>query len=184
MQLEWAPLSATLAACSPAGRPLVSVFEAESSNTAGSPELKPYTLRSTVEALDGTELPELLDKFDHRISLYVAGRYRFSLIQMQEVGVHVIAPAAALEGHPLPNPIALRPLAEAAAAWAEGRTATPSGAARLAVTIDGTENEDVLAALKVPRFFANTLDLGALGSGSKVQGLAACAADMDQCTEA
>ena len=68
------------------------------------------------------------------------------------MGVHVIAPAAALEGHPLANPIALRPLAEAAAAWAEGKLATPSGAARLAVTIDGTESEDVLAALEVPCF--------------------------------
>lgn len=60
-----------------------------------------------------------------------------------QVGVHVLAPAAALVADPLPGAIAILPLREAVAA-----TSLPEGAARLAVEIDGTETEQQLAAVK------------------------------------
>jgi hypothetical protein len=64
---------------------------------------------------------------------------------VQEVGVHVIAPAAALAADPLPGAVALRPLS----ALAAGTTQLPEGAARLAVSVDGTESEADVELLKV-----------------------------------
>ena len=63
--------------------------------------------------------------------------------------MHVIAPAAALQADPLPHAVASFPLAEAAAALGSGGVALPEGAGRFVVTVDGTESEEDLAALRV-----------------------------------
>ena len=68
---------------------------------------------------------------------------------LQEVGVHVIAPAEVLAQNPLKNAVALLSLRDAAQLQQEGQEARPQGAARLAVTVDGTETEAEVAALKV-----------------------------------
>ena len=70
-------------------------------------------------------------------------------LPLQEVGVHIIAPAEELRRNPLKNAVALLPLAEAAQLASEGQSALPEGAARLAVTVDGRETEQQVAALKV-----------------------------------
>ncbi len=67
----------------------------------------------------------------------------------QEVGVHVIAPAAALEADPLQHAVAAFPLSEAAAAVRAGGVRLPEGAGRFAVSVDGTEPEEDVAALRV-----------------------------------
>jgi len=69
---------------------------------------------------------------------------RTALRRMMEVGTGVIAPAAELEARPLENAVALVSLAEAAAT--DGKL--PAGAIRLAVAIDGTEDDDVIARVK------------------------------------
>jgi len=63
--------------------------------------------------------------------------------------VHVIAPAAALAGAPLPGAVAQVALRDAAAAGAHG-PALPEGAERFAVVVDGTESDAELASLQVP----------------------------------
>lgn len=72
-----------------------------------------------------------------------------ALRRLQEVGVHVLCPADVLRASPLPDALALMPLREAAAAMRAGGVVLPQGAARLAVTIDGTESEEDLAAVEV-----------------------------------
>ena len=67
----------------------------------------------------------------------------------QEVGVHVIAPAAALEADPLQHAVAAFPLSKAAAAVRAGGVRLPEGAGRFAVSVDGTEPEEDVAALRV-----------------------------------
>ncbi|KAK9828634.1 hypothetical protein WJX72_001221 [[Myrmecia] bisecta] len=69
---------------------------------------------------------------------------RRALRRLQEVGVHVIAPKAALEADPLPHAVALVSLKEAA----RGPVQLPQGAGRWAVTIDGTEPEQEIKSLK------------------------------------
>ena len=71
---------------------------------------------------------------------------RQGLRRLQEAGVGIIVPIAALRSAPLPNAVALVPAAEVAAAG--GNVALPEGAIRLAVSIDGTESDDVLRSLK------------------------------------
>ncbi len=68
-----------------------------------------------------------------------------ALAFLQEVGVHVIAPLAALVKDPLPNAVAVVSLRDYAA---KGVT-LPEGAARFAITVDGTESEAEVEALKV-----------------------------------
>lgn len=70
---------------------------------------------------------------------------------MQDIGVHVIAPAGELQRDALPHAVALLPLKEAVAAHrsTEGLQ-LPAGAGRLVVTIDGTESEQEIASLQVP----------------------------------
>lgn len=63
--------------------------------------------------------------------------------------MHVIAPAAALEADPLPHAVASFPLSEAAAALRTGGVRLPEGAGRFVVTVDGTEPEEDVAALRV-----------------------------------
>jgi (E)-4-hydroxy-3-methylbut-2-enyl-diphosphate synthase len=75
---------------------------------------------------------------------------RRALRRLQEVGVHVMAPAEVLAADPLPDAVAIMQLAVAAAALRrQGPISLPEGAARLAVFVDGTESEEDLVALKV-----------------------------------
>ncbi|KAK9800350.1 hypothetical protein WJX73_008117 [Symbiochloris irregularis] len=74
---------------------------------------------------------------------------RRALKRLQDVGVHVIAPAGELRRDNLPHAVALMPLREAVAAHRspEGLQ-LPEGSGRLVVSIDGTESEDEVAALQ------------------------------------
>ena len=63
--------------------------------------------------------------------------------------MHVIAPADVLAQNPLKNAVALLSLRDAVRLQQEGQEVRPQGAARLAVTVDGTETEADVAALKV-----------------------------------
>lgn len=69
---------------------------------------------------------------------------RKALRRLQEVGVHVMAPASVLAANPLPGAVALMPLRQALSSAAQ----LPAGVERLAVTVDGTESEEEIAALK------------------------------------
>lgn len=84
---------------------------------------------------------------------------RRTLRRLQEVGVHVLCPADALRQSPLPDAVALMTLREAVAAMRSGGVALPEGAARLAVTIDGTEAEEDLAMLSVSRVVVRLIAL-------------------------
>lgn len=70
------------------------------------------------------------------------------LLFMQEVGVHVMAPAEVLLEDPLPHAVAVQPLREVATASQNGGHSLPPGTDRFAVTIDGTETEEEVASLK------------------------------------
>lgn len=69
---------------------------------------------------------------------------RTALRRLAEVSVGLIAPAEELEKDPLPNAIALMSLSDAIAKNGE----LPTGAIRLAVTVDGDEEEDEIKAIK------------------------------------
>lgn len=69
---------------------------------------------------------------------------RTALRRMMEVGTGVIVPAAELEKNPLENAVALVSLADAL----ESNGKLPEGAIRLAVEIDGTEDDDAIAKVK------------------------------------
>jgi (E)-4-hydroxy-3-methylbut-2-enyl-diphosphate synthase len=71
---------------------------------------------------------------------------RRALRRLQEVGVHVLAPAQALAEAPLPGAVAVQQLAVAASAARGAGVALPEGAARLALFVDGTESDADLAA--------------------------------------
>jgi (E)-4-hydroxy-3-methylbut-2-enyl-diphosphate synthase len=73
---------------------------------------------------------------------------RRALKRLQESGVHVIAPAAELAKDPLPHAVALLSLRELAAAYNNGGVHLPPQAGRVVVTIDGTESDADVAALK------------------------------------
>ncbi|GBF87360.1 hypothetical protein Rsub_00071 [Raphidocelis subcapitata] len=90
----------------------------------------PFKDIATSDAIFMRELPPAGDKDARR-----------ALRRLQEIGVHVISPAAALAASPLPGAVALVPLREAAAG-----AELPEGAARLALEIDGTETDAQLAA--------------------------------------
>ena len=62
--------------------------------------------------------------------------------------MHVIAPAQALQTDPLPHAVALLPLREAASAIRSGGVSLPEGAGRFVVSVDGTESEKDVTALK------------------------------------
>ncbi|KAL4857829.1 4-hydroxy-3-methylbut-2-en-1-yl diphosphate synthase (ferredoxin) [Chlorella vulgaris] len=96
----------------------------------------------------------------------VAGRR--ALRRLQEVGVHVMAPAEVLAANPLPDAVAVMQLAVAASAHRAGGVQLPEGAGRLAVFIDGSESAEDLAALK-----ACWLMLGGCRSGAELT-CAAC----------
>ena len=66
----------------------------------------------------------------------------------QEVGIHVMAPAAALAQDPFPHAVAVHPLTELATASSNGGHSLPPGVTRFAVTINGTESEKQVASLK------------------------------------
>jgi (E)-4-hydroxy-3-methylbut-2-enyl-diphosphate synthase len=69
---------------------------------------------------------------------------RTALRRLAEVSVGLVAPASELEKDPLPNAIALMDLEDAIAK----KGALPAGAIRLAVKVDGDEDEDVLKQIK------------------------------------
>jgi len=69
---------------------------------------------------------------------------RTALRRLAEVSVGLIAPAEELEKDPLPNAIALMSLTDAIAK----KGALPTGAIRLAVTVNGDEGDDALKQLK------------------------------------
>lgn len=73
---------------------------------------------------------------------------RQALRRLQEVGVHVLAPAEALAAAPLPGAVAVMQLAVAASAYRAGSLTLPEGAARLALFVDGNESDADLAAVK------------------------------------
>lgn len=73
---------------------------------------------------------------------------RRALKRLQEVGVHVMAPAAELAKDPLPHSVAVQPLQEVATASQNGGRSLPAGAGRFVVTVDGTESEEQIQALK------------------------------------
>ena len=74
---------------------------------------------------------------------------RRALRRLQEVGVHVLAPAEVLANDPLPDAVAVMQLAVAASAHRSGGgVELPAGAVRLAVFVDGTESDADLAVLK------------------------------------
>jgi (E)-4-hydroxy-3-methylbut-2-enyl-diphosphate synthase len=70
---------------------------------------------------------------------------RRALRRLAEVGVHVLAPAEVLANTPLPNAVAVMNLAVAASAARSGSLTLPEGAGRLALFVDGTEEEEDLA---------------------------------------
>mmetsp|Transcript_28196 Transcript_28196/g.60062 ORF Transcript_28196/g.60062 Transcript_28196/m.60062 type:complete len:758 (-) Transcript_28196:95-2368(-) len=69
---------------------------------------------------------------------------RTALRRMMEVGTGVIVPAEELEKNPLENAVALVSLTDAV----ESNGKLPEGAIRLAVEIDGSEDDDVIAKVK------------------------------------
>ena len=73
---------------------------------------------------------------------------RRALRRLQEVGVHVLAPAEVLASDPFPDTVAVMQLAVAASAHRAGGVKLPAGAARLAVFVDGSETDADLIALK------------------------------------
>ncbi|KIZ04819.1 hypothetical protein MNEG_3143 [Monoraphidium neglectum] len=91
----------------------------------------PFKDIATSDAIFMRELPPSSDKEGRR-----------ALRRLQEVGVHVISPAATLAVDPLEGAVALVPLKDAAS----GAVQLPQGAARLALEIDGTESDAQLAA--------------------------------------
>lgn len=73
---------------------------------------------------------------------------RRTIKRLQEVGVHVIAPADVLEADPLDNAVALYKLKDVVAQMAKGTITMPPGAGRVAITATGMETEEEIAALK------------------------------------
>lgn len=69
---------------------------------------------------------------------------RTALRRLAEVSVGLVAPASELEKDPLPNAIALMDLEDAIAK----KGALPAGAIRLAIKVDGDEDDDVLKQIK------------------------------------
>lgn len=63
--------------------------------------------------------------------------------------MHLIVPAEELARKPWKNAVALFSLAEAAERQLNVDSELPGGAGRFAVTVDGTETEEQIAALKV-----------------------------------
>lgn len=59
-----------------------------------------------------------------------------------------MAPIAELAKDPLPHSVAIQPLREVATASQNGGHRLPDGAGRFVVTIDGTETEEQIQALK------------------------------------
>lgn len=81
---------------------------------------------------------------------------RRALRRLQEVGVHVLAPLAALQANPMPGAVALLSLREAVAGAAQQ---LPEGAKRFAVAVDGTESSEEIAALKDSEAVMALLDI-------------------------
>ena len=74
-----------------------------------------------------------------------------ALRRLQEVGVHLIVPHQELASQPWKNAVALYSLKDAVDLQLNVHSTLPGGAGRFAVTVDGTETEEEVAALKVRR---------------------------------
>ncbi|KAL3136509.1 hypothetical protein ABBQ38_005759 [Trebouxia sp. C0009 RCD-2024] len=97
----------------------------------------PFKDQATSDTLYMTQIPPTSDKNGRR-----------ALKRLQEVGVHVMAPASVLAQDPLPHAVAVQPLKEVATASQNGGHSLPAGVSRFAVIIDGTESEEQVASLK------------------------------------
>eukprot|EP00200_Dunaliella_tertiolecta_P003897 CAMPEP_0202345932 /NCGR_PEP_ID=MMETSP1126-20121109/4947_1 /ASSEMBLY_ACC=CAM_ASM_000457 /TAXON_ID=3047 /ORGANISM="Dunaliella tertiolecta, Strain CCMP1320" /LENGTH=729 /DNA_ID=CAMNT_0048937283 /DNA_START=35 /DNA_END=2224 /DNA_ORIENTATION=+ len=73
---------------------------------------------------------------------------RRAIKRLQDVAIHVIAPAAELHKDPLPGAVTMHTLRECLAAQANGGLTLPQGSTRLAVQVDGSESIEEVAALK------------------------------------
>jgi (E)-4-hydroxy-3-methylbut-2-enyl-diphosphate synthase len=73
---------------------------------------------------------------------------RRAIRRLQEVTVHVIVPADKLAADPLPGAVTLHTLRDAVAAHKAGGVKLPQGSTRLAISVDGTESEAEIGALK------------------------------------
>lgn len=73
---------------------------------------------------------------------------RRTLKRLQEVGVHVIAPADALATDPLPHAVALVQLRNAVGQSNNGGMLLPEGSERMAISVDGTESDAEISSLK------------------------------------
>lgn len=80
-----------------------------------------------------------------------------ALRRLQEVGVHLIVPQEELAAKPWKNSVALFALKDAADLHLNINSTLPGGAGRFAVTVDGTETEEQVAALKVSRMVCHIL---------------------------
>lgn len=98
----------------------------------------PFKDIATSDSIFMREVPPTSDKEGRR-----------ALRRLQEVGVHVISPAAALAADPLPGAVALVTLRDALSGSGNGSRPVPlpEGAGRLALQIDGTETEEQLLAV-------------------------------------
>jgi (E)-4-hydroxy-3-methylbut-2-enyl-diphosphate synthase len=90
----------------------------------------PFKDIATSDSIFMRQLPDVSDAEGRR-----------ALKRLQEVGVHVLAPAAELAAKPLAGGVAVMTLTEALAAGGKA----PAGAARVALTLDGSESEEQLA---------------------------------------
>jgi (E)-4-hydroxy-3-methylbut-2-enyl-diphosphate synthase len=115
----------------------------------------PFKDIATADSVLMYSLPEASD---------AAGRR--ALRRLQEVGVHVLAPAQALAERPLPDAVAVMQLAVAASAHRAGALALPEGAARLALFVDGSESDADLAL--VPALDATLILLKTAPGASRV----------------
>eukprot|EP00210_Caulerpa_lentillifera_P008348 g7962.t1 len=73
---------------------------------------------------------------------------RKTLKRLQEVGVHLIAPAEALHKSPVPHAVALYELQTAVKEMKEGLIKLPPGVDRVAISVHGMESEEEIEGLK------------------------------------
>lgn len=97
----------------------------------------PFKDIATSDAIIMNELPPAADKDARR-----------ALKRLQDVNVHVMVPAAVQAADPLPGAIAVMPLRDLVKAANNGGVKLPSGSSRYAVSVDGTESDAEVAALK------------------------------------
>ena len=98
----------------------------------------PFKDIATSDSIFLRSLPDPTDQAGNRV-----------LRRLQEVGVHLIVPQEELTAKAWKNSVALYSLKDAANLQLNVDCKLPGGAGRFAVTVDGTETEEQVAALKV-----------------------------------